>query len=177
MSRTKLMMGTVAECREEPIGRWLWAFEDVRRVLKRLVQDMSLEELDWRPEGGSSTGSLLYHIAAIEADWLYFDVLGARQFPPDMETFFSYEVRDEDGRLTAVVGETIDQHLHRLDAVREATLAVFRQMDLADWQRARKLPEYDMTPAWALYHLIEHEAHHRGQIAMLRSLYRRQAQQ
>ncbi|WP_256256362.1 DinB family protein [Paenibacillus sp. BC26] len=23
---------------------------------------------------------------------------------------------------------------------------------------------YDVTPEWAIYHLIEHESHHRGQI-------------
>lgn len=152
---------------EPEIGRWLWAFEDARRrtleQLGRLEQDI----IDWQPpEGGESVGAILYHIAAIEADWLFTEVL-QQPLPEVIESFFPHKVRDEDGRLSHVVGDTFEEHLVRLAAVRETALTAYRQMDLADFRRVRSLPEYDVTPEWVLHHLMQHEAEHRSQIGSL----------
>ncbi|WP_241774641.1 MULTISPECIES: DinB family protein [Lysinibacillus] len=37
-------------------------------------------------------------------------------------------------------------------------------MDLEDWRTSRIFPHCDVTPEWVIYHLLEHESHHRGQI-------------
>lgn len=146
------------------IGRWLWALEDVRRVLKNQLTGISQPELDTRPPGANSVGSLLYHIAAIEADWLYTEVLQTAP-PAELVALFPHDVRADDGRLCQVSGETPEQHLARLDAVRTALLMHFKSVTLSDWRAPRHLPDYDVTPEWVVYHLVEHEAHHRGQIA------------
>lgn len=41
-------------------------------------------------------------------------------------------------------------------------------MTPADFHRGRAGEDYDITPEWALYHLMQHEAEHRGQIMELR---------
>ncbi|MGA9225771.1 MAG: DinB family protein, partial [Mesobacillus sp.] len=75
------------------------------------------------------------------------------------------------GKLTHFDGESIDEHFTRLKKVREVFLSVFKTMTKEDWRKARVLEEYDVTPEWVVYHLIEHESHHRGQIfQMLREL-------
>jgi hypothetical protein len=37
-------------------------------------------------------------------------------------------------------------------------------MTAEDLHRVRTLPQYDVSPAWVLHHLSQHEAEHRGEI-------------
>jgi uncharacterized damage-inducible protein DinB len=151
---------------EEPeIGRWLWALEDVRSKLLERLDGISQTMLDARIEGSTSIGSLLYHIASVEAGWLHYDILGT-SLPPEIETLFPVEPWSEDGVLTHIEGQSIDEHLHRLSTVRQVFLSHFKPITLTDWHTPRANAEegYDVTPEWVVYHLIEHEAQHRGQI-------------
>ncbi len=153
------------------IGRWLWALEDTRRMTKDSLTNTDQSVLDWiPPQGGNSIGTLLYHIAAIELDWLYTEVLEGRQlWTQEIEELFPFDVRDDQGRLTVVRGVSLADHVHRLDIVREHLLASFRGMTLQEFRRLRSFPTYSVTPEWVLHHLIQHEADHRGHIEMLRS--------
>ena len=154
------------------IGKLLWMLEDGRRRLKQGLAkiDATQEQaiLDWRqrPEV-NSIGALLYHIAAIEADWLFAEVLA--DYKPETavswpDQFLSYNIRDEQGWLTHVPDEKLAHHLRRLDTVRSLLLDAFRGMSLAEFRRLRRLEHYEVTPEWVLHHLIQHEAEHRGQI-------------
>lgn len=157
---------------EPELGVLLWILESGRSRLKEgLAQlDAAQEQaiLDWRPRSGvNSIGSLLYHIAIVETDWLFFEVL-ADYTPPTAvawpDALLPHEMRDEQGQLTHVPGETLSSHMQRLDAVRLLLLDAFRGMSLDEFRRPRHLEQYDVTPQWVLHHLIQHEAEHRGQI-------------
>lgn len=153
---------------EPEIGRWLWAFQDTRQRTLEQLEGLTQVVIDWEPpEGESCIGTILYHMAAIEADWLYEEVL-QQPFPPEVDRLFPFDIRDEDGRLTQLEGITLGQHLERLSAVRDIVLNVYKQMDLADFRRVRSLPKYDVTPEWVLHHLMQHEAEHRSQMGSLR---------
>ncbi|MDP4097976.1 DinB family protein [Paenibacillus sp. P96] len=155
---------------EPEIGRWLWCLGDVRRTILEKLNGLEPDLLDQKVEGKHSIGSLLYHIALIEADWLYVEVLET-DFEPEIRSLFPQDDRSEDGALVHVAGQTLEQHLHRLQAVRDRLLFHFKGMDLTDWRTPRQLEAYDVTPEWVIYHLVEHEAHHRGQIfELLRNL-------
>lgn len=156
------------------IAPWIWALEDVRQTVKQLLEGISQEQLDYQPPGRHSVGSLLYHIALIESDWLFVEVMET-DIDEDLKALLPYD-NLTDGEMTAVAGQTLAQHLARLDAVRAKLLACFAQMDLADWRRARELPNYTVTPEWVLYHLVEHEAHHRGQMAETLRLLRNEGE-
>ena len=68
-------------CRHAEIGRCLWGMQDIRNRTLEILQDLTQQQLDWRPsENDSSIGSLLYHIALIETDWLYVEVLEQARF-------------------------------------------------------------------------------------------------
>jgi uncharacterized damage-inducible protein DinB len=150
------------------VGRWLGALQDARQITLEWLAGIDPRAIDFTRDDENTIGTLLYHIAAIEADWLYVEVL-EQPFPPDVIDIFPHDVRETDGRLTPVPGLTLGEHLERLDAVREYLLTAFLDMSLTDFQRPHQLPNYDVTPEWVLHHLMQHEAEHRGQIGLLRT--------
>jgi uncharacterized damage-inducible protein DinB len=156
------------------IGGWLWAMEDGRQRTLRALEGISPMAIDFStPCIDNPIGALLYHIAAIEADWLYVDVL-QRKFPPEIDALFPFDVRDEQGRLSLVPGMSLAAHLDRLARTRTALLDEYRSITLADFYRVRSLEHYEVTPAWVLHHLCQHEAEHRGQIQEARRLAEQQ---
>jgi len=152
------------------LGRCLWALEETRRRTKEALRGISPAVLDWQPfPGANSIGTLLYHIAAIELDWLYADVLeGLVPWPPELAALFTTDVRDEHGQLSAVRGVGLADHLQRLDSVRRHLVATVQPMRRREYRRTRNLPTYAVTPEWVVHHLMQHEAEHRGQIELLR---------
>jgi uncharacterized damage-inducible protein DinB len=156
---------------EPEIGRLLWMLEETRQRTKRGLEGLTDDLLAWSPAPTENTiGALIYHIAAIEADWLYVEILEGQPFPPDIVAIFPEDVRDEHWRLAAAHGTSLAANLDRLDSVRERLLAAFRGMSLAEFRRIRDLPDYGVTPEWVLHHLMQHEAEHRGQIGVIRGL-------
>ena len=153
------------------IGRWLAALEDTRRRTKETLAGIAQETLDWPPpHGGNSISALLYHIALIEADYLYVDVLGLDGYPAEVLAHFPYPARDEHRRLSTPPQTSLDQHLYRLDFVRERLLTTYAALMPDDFRRPRAVPGYNylISPEWTLHHLMQHEAEHRGEIATFR---------
>ena len=149
------------------VGVWLSALLDARERTLRVLENIEPHWLHFIPEaGGESIGTILYHIAVIEADWLYVEVLQMSSYPPEVTTLFPYDVRDVDGKLTPVA-DTLQNHLDRLKKVREHLLAGFVSVTNADFWRVRELPDYDVSPVYVIHHLMQHEAEHRSQINAL----------
>jgi uncharacterized damage-inducible protein DinB len=155
--------------REPEIGRWLWAIQNCRERTMREISLLTPAMIDWLPaDGGSSIGAILYHLAGIEADWLYVEGL-ARPMPAEVEALFPHDIRDDQGRLKQVQGDTLEQHIRRLEIVRGRLLDGYGQMDLAEFRRVWSLPAYDVTSEYVLHHLMQHDAEHRSQIGALRA--------
>jgi uncharacterized damage-inducible protein DinB len=159
------------------IGRALWMLETTRQRLNDLLDIVNPNSLDWLPDWSQhSIGTLLYHIALVETDWLYVEVLGHpydQPYPGDIAALFPYPMRT-DNALTRVTGLGMDEHRRRLAAVRRALLDVYRAMTPDDFRRPRAQPDYDVTPEWVLFHLSEHETEHRAEIAVLRTQFARE---
>jgi uncharacterized damage-inducible protein DinB len=157
---------------EPEIGLLLAVMDEGRQRTKQALAGLSEGALNATPgPGGNSIGTILYHLAAIEADWLYSEIL-EQPFPPDAAALFPRNVRDDEGRLTTIETEDLDSLIARLDAVRVLLRDGLRGMSLQEFRRVRVLPDYDVTPDYVLHHLMQHEAEHRGEIAMLRVLTR-----
>lgn len=151
------------------VARWLWLLNDNRRRTLETVAGISDHALNWRPDAAAnSIGTLLYHIVAIELDWLYVEILERPDYGAAVASLLPYDVRDATGRLTTVEGESLAEHLARLSASRQHLLTELRPLSAADFYRVRSFDAYDVTPEWVLYHLLEHEAGHRGEIGELR---------
>jgi len=122
---------------EPLIGRFVTMLTDTRRRLHRDLEDLRPEELDGIPAwGANSISTLLYHVAAIELDWTFADLLGRGEdgFPEGTADWFPVDVREDDGRLTPVI-ESLQQHLDRLEWVRGHLLDTLRGMSDADLDR------------------------------------------
>lgn len=171
--RELLTLEPIADVPE--IGRWLFAMEDGRSDTMRELETVTPEMVDWRPdEPLNSIGTLLYHIALVEADWLLVDIQG-REYPRWLRDVLPYPDRDDRDHLTHVEGQPLQQHLDRLAAIRAYLLKELRPMSAEDFHTPRVRERYDVSPAWVLHHLLQHEAEHRSHIAWLRDTYRGQA--
>jgi uncharacterized damage-inducible protein DinB len=149
------------------IGRMLWQMDDTRLKTLKTLSEISPALIDWLPPHPrmNSIGTLLYHIADVEMGWVFFDLLRVSELPSDMKALFPYEPRDSRGKLNPITGISVEEHKARFDTVRQSIKEVFKTMTLEDFRRVRSLPdEYDVTPEWVLYHLIEHEREHHGEM-------------
>ena len=149
------------------VSNWLWALEEVRHGLLETVSGLDQAALDWLGPSGrdNSIGSLLYHVALVEMSWLYEDIL-LESYPDDVIALFPQNHRTPDGRLAIVTDAPLAKHLDRLAATRARFLELMTPMALTDWHTVRE-PEgadYACSPAWVVFHLVEHEAGHLFQI-------------
>jgi len=151
------------------VGVWLAALQEARTRTKARVHDLAPAALDWTGDGlVNSIGTLLAHVAAIEMDWLFTEIC-EQAIPADVLALLPPDVRTADGRLTPVVGLPLVEHVRRLDEARAVLLERAADLDATDLHRVRRLERCDVTPAWVFHHLLQHEAEHRAQIALLRA--------
>lgn len=151
-------------------GLWLAKLHDTRQRMREVLSGLPDALLDREPPGGgSSIGALLYHIAIVEADWLFDEILGTIEtdFPKDL---FPVEMREDGTKLTGFSGETLEQHLARLKAIRTMLIDVIEPMTDEQLHELHERTSYDVSTAWVLHHLMQHEAEHRSQIGYAREL-------
>lgn len=152
-----------------PVGAALWMLEDTRARTLRAVDGLPAEIIDAIPiAGGNTIGALLYHIAAIEMDYLYADILSQRH-PTWLTDLFPYDVRESNGSLSPLRGFSFDNHLQRLATTRKRLLKELQSLTAEDFVRPRPTTVGEATPEWIIHHLRQHEAEHRGQIQEIRS--------
>ena len=165
-------------------GLFVEQLDDQDRRLREDIQTMSAAELAWQPEPGlNSAVMLLAHIAIVEVHWIQIGPLAMAD--SDVAPVLGIGV-DDDGMPLAAGGlppSTLrDRDLGfyvdlqaRARAHTKRSLASIGTADL-DREITRRHP--DGTPRavinarWVLYHLVEHEAGHRGQILLLRHQHR-----
>lgn len=157
--------------RSLPTGAWaasLWELEDTRRRTLETVAELDDSIIDAIPSGfDNSIGALLHHIALIEADWLYADIL-VTDYPDWMFEAFPDEDRDESGHLVPAT-RPLATHLQTLALVRKELLSALSDLPESEFTRVRTTGSGEVNPQWVLHHLRQHEAEHRGQIQSIRS--------
>lgn len=165
MTRRVMIMPAIPDYSPE-VGMALWRLEDSRRRTLEFLNEMPAEYVN-RDYQGNTIGTILYHLALVEADWLFVEVLEQDDIPADLKDLFPDDMRDDQGMLTLHRSETLDQHRTRLEAMRGILLQAFRGMTVEEFHRPRELPQYAVSPAWVLHHLSQHEAEHRGEMGSI----------
>ena len=156
------------EAADPLIGRWLAYLAQSRERTLQAVESLSAEALDRAYDDfPNSVGTLLYHIAAIEMDWLYCEIL-EREVPAEVLEYLPFEVRDASNRLTPMRGWSLERYTGLLERTRLIFVNMLRPFGADEFSRPRVLPEYHVTPEWVCLHLLQHEAAHRGQLLSLR---------
>ncbi len=159
------------------VGRYVAQLSEVREDLLHELGGLSVEQIDWHPdEQTESIGTLLLHLDAVEWSWIHQDIFGAADdaYPSVWSEAMPIRVG-----VPQVQGRPLVAYLEQLAATRGRTLEVLRGFTDADL--ARQVGEGDPPPGmeprstlytidWIIWHIIEHEAMHVGQVELLRRL-------
>jgi len=157
--------------------------EDQARILRESVQGMTPQELEWQPERGMNTiGMLLAHNAIVDVFWTQLAILGITE--TDSLSAIGISM-DDDGMPLAAEAEGPANLKGKPLAFYEDLLARGRAFVREAWakvsdadldkQITRDRPDGSkriLSVRWAMYHIIEHYTGHRGQVQLLRHLYR-----
>ena len=129
-------------------------------LLVKALAPMSAEQLDLRlaPQL-RSIGEIARHIVGARARWLYFDL---REGDAKLEALGSWDRPGASARTAAELVDGLD-HTWRVqrDAMTrwtEAQLGEVLQSD--DWDEP-----FPLTRRWVVWHLLEHDLHHGGEVS------------
>ena len=157
--------------------------EDQARILRESVQGMTPRELEWQPERGMNTiGMLLAHNAIVDVFWTQLAILGIVETDSMPALGISM---DDDGMPLApdaegpanLKGKPLAYYEDLLARGRAFVKEAWAKVSDADMDKqiTRERPDGSkrlLSVRWAMYHILEHYAGHRGQIQLLRHLYR-----
>jgi uncharacterized damage-inducible protein DinB len=167
--------------RSAVVARALWALDEQSRKLVADTRGLTPEDLGWQPAPGTNTiGMLLAHIAVAE---VHLTAVGLeRRADSDVRAVLGIGMEEEGLPLApgappspALAGWDIAAFHDLLARARENTRGVARSLTDEDLAREVRRPRSDggtrvLDGAWVLYHMLEHEAGHHGQVNQLRHL-------
>jgi uncharacterized damage-inducible protein DinB len=133
------------------LAEFLRYWSNVRARTRRLVPLIPEPRLEWRPAPGAfSPGDLVRHLAAIER-WMFAENVAGRpsRYPGHGE------------ELARGAEAVLAYH----DAMHAEAMAVFAALDEERLRARCATPGGAELPVWKwLRSMVEHEAHHRGQL-------------
>jgi uncharacterized damage-inducible protein DinB len=145
-------------------AHYLERIDDLRGQIAAILQELSLEALNWRPDEASddhamnSVAVLAMHTAGAEHFWLG-EVVGGLP-----------ATRNRDAEFETVVGDTAVL-LQTLNKVAQQTRAVLEAITQADLDGTRRTRNRDVPVRWAILHVIDHTALHLGHIQITVQLW------
>jgi uncharacterized damage-inducible protein DinB len=156
--------------------------EDQARILRESLAGITPRELEWQPERGMNTiGMLLAHNAIVDVFWTQLAILGLKE--GESETILGIGM-DDDGMPLApdaeppanLKGKPLSFYEDLLARGRGFAKEAWSKVSDADMEKERTRERPDgskriLTVRWAMYHIIEHYAGHRGQVQLLRHHY------
>lgn len=147
---------------------------DARATTFRYIKNITQEELDWQPyEDWNTIAALLSHIIAGDYFFkLYF--IEGREMTIEEEKELTPGL-DLGKHVSELKGKTVEYYQQELLKSHEAIKSAVKKLS-AEQLLERRFDVYDKVAgsdlAWTLYHNAEDEVHHRGQISILRKLYK-----
>jgi uncharacterized damage-inducible protein DinB len=143
---------------------YLEMIEDLRGQVGRLIADLPVQALNWRPiesvdeHATNSLAVLAAHVAGAEHFWIG-EVVGAR--PP---------TRDRDAEFEVEV-EGAAKLIRRLERIGSETRAVFSALSEADLEGVREARGRSVPVRWCILHVIDHTALHLGHMQLTYQLW------
>jgi len=158
-------------------GHYVAQINEVRGDIKSQLEGLTIAQLDWHPdENTESIGTQLLHLDAVEWSWMHEDLQG---FPSSAYPGVWEEAMPIRVGVPQVQGRPLQWYLDKLDATRELTLGILKKLTEADQyrlvgeaepQRGEEPRSHLFTADWIIWHVLQHESAHLGQIELLRRL-------
>jgi len=155
------------------IGTLVSMMDWCRSAVVSAVEGMTTDQLDFLLDDKANTiGALLYHLAATDAFYHEHVFKGVEWDKWDKAVADKFNVAMELGEPARKIikGNKLEFYINQLKETRESTWAEFRKRD-DKW-----LMSVDQKWSWGptnnyckWFHVCEHESHHQGQIALLKS--------
>jgi uncharacterized damage-inducible protein DinB len=156
---------------EPQVGLLMAMLDDVRRTTLKGCEGMSADDLHRLPEKGEyPLGAYLMHLGEAEIFWL--EVMTGDQVPDEVkrDVFYCCWFDPSQEPQPPAKPMPLEEYVSRLAVVRGLVKTAVRKLEDAALDAPRTIDSGDVThtvtPRWILYHLIEHEAHHRGQMML-----------
>jgi len=173
----------VARGRSREAASFLAQMDDQSRRLLADLRGVTTAELQWQPKRGMNTlGMLLAHIAIVEVYWLQV----AMERASDAALKHVLHIGGDDDGIPlpptgspprVLRGRTLGWYTRLLARARKWAKRTVRSWPDTTMERFAVRTRRDgaksgVSRRWILYHVLEHEAGHYGQILLLRHLYR-----
>ncbi|MDQ3022071.1 MAG: DinB family protein [Bacteroidota bacterium] len=149
-----------------------WMLEDVRKETLEGVKHLTKEQLFQNPiEGEFPIGAYLMHFAEVDVSWL--EILSGHEQPEDLKKKSYYDKWFDPSEESSPPKEPIEikEYLETIAMARKNFLDYISTLKDSDLEenviRQGKSGERKILKKWIIYHILEHEAHHRGQMFML----------
>lgn len=148
--------------------------QDTRTTTILSLKNLSVHELDWRYQDGWNTiGALLSHIVAVETYFRVEFVEGRKLTEAEDEQLLP--ALDMGIHLPKLINQQpLEEHIRRLIDSRKLMLDALAKLNHEDL--IRRIDDYDEETgcnlAWVLHHMAEDEIYHRGQMSIIRKLYK-----
>jgi len=143
---------------EEFYAHW----KQIRTGLLATMDQFQDEELHYKPfEGAWSVGEILLHIANAEQGWFRYAMTGEFDEWPSGHTLENYP--------------TFESIKALLKEVHDWTEAAIAGLSIDDYQKVIELPwDEKIHLSWIIWHVLEHEIHHRGELSLILGLLGRE---
>jgi uncharacterized damage-inducible protein DinB len=150
-----------------------WMFEDIRKTTINGVSHLTKEQLFTPPiEGEYPIGAYLMHFAECDLGWL--ETISGKKIPDDIKkrSYYSawFDVPKEDYNPPKEAPE-IKEYFDVIEITRNMFLDYVSSLKDSELENTVTIKRGDKervcSKKWIIYHVLEHEAHTRGQMFML----------
>jgi len=130
----------------------------VRAEMVDAVRNLSQSQFDWRPPNHThSIGILLAHIA--ESEYWWISIVAQKKSSPAEADFDRFEKARKPADILALLDEYLTETRTWLERERvEDWDDIFYDVEGRDKKVSKR---------WLIWHVVEHQARHRGQIFMI----------
>ena len=176
--------------RSNQVALFLAELDDQNRRISEDARDITAAELEWQSAPGmNSIGMLLAHIAIVEVFWTKIGLvtggdIDLKRVREEIASVLGIGM-DGDGMPLekdgpppqSLAGRDREFYEQLLRTARAFTYHNTTNLSDAELDRSSSITRKDgskgtYTVRWVLYHLLEHEAAHYGQISLIRHQYR-----
>jgi uncharacterized damage-inducible protein DinB len=187
MALPKRLIRIPARSRTPEVASFFSQLDTLSASMFQDLADARPAELAWQPKRGMNTvGMLLAHNAMVEAYWLVIatGVTSVAEADRRMGEVFGVPgdfdglpAEPTDGPPRTLRGWTIGRFRRFHDRARRFAKRRAARLKPADLAKELSLLRTDgqrrvVNPRWVLYHVLEHQAGHYGQMLLLRHQYR-----